>query len=210
MSVAAERHFQLIAGNICLDFLNTLDNRGDPEHEEELLVSYADLLALLRQTRALPENVIRKLAAHSVRDHAGANKTLLLARQLRETLQRIFMALVRKRAPATSDVDEMNAEWTRISRHLRLQPGSGKFEWHWNVADESSLDRALWPILRAAADLLTSPDLQRVRACEADTCQWLFLDTSRNRSRRWCDMKVCGNRSKVRRYYERHHASSGV
>lgn len=204
--MAAQRQFQLIAGNVCLDFLNTLDNRGDPEHEQELIESYADLLAFLRQSGALPEGIIRKLAVNGERDHASANRVLLRARQLREALQRIFMATVRERTPARSDVDEMNAEWTRLSRSLRLQPSAGGFEWHWTEQDEISLDRALWPILRSAADLLTSTSFDRVRACESERCQWLFLDTSRNRSRRWCDMKLCGNRSKVRRFYQRQRA----
>jgi predicted RNA-binding Zn ribbon-like protein len=61
----------------------------------------------------------------------------------------------------------------------------------------------LWPIASSAADLLTSERLKKVRLCEAKTCTWLFLDESRNHSRRWCDMKVCGNREKARRHYQR-------
>ncbi len=205
--VSAERRFQLIAGNLCLDFLNTLDNRGDPWREEELLATYADLLSFLRQSGALPHSIIRKLAALSVRDPDEANETLLRTRQLREALQRIFMATIRKRAPNPSDVDEVNAMWTRVSQYLLLQPGTGGFYWQWDDEAGIGLDRALCPILRAATALLTSDDLVRVRACESEECQWLFLDTSRNHSRRWCEMRICGNRSKVRRFYERHHAT---
>ncbi len=207
--MSTERQFQLIAGNLCLDFTNTLDNRGDPQRAEELLTDYADLLAFLRQSSALAEPLARRLAARSARDRSAASKVLDGARRLREALQRIFMAVLHGRVPYPADLDGMNAAWTRVFRHLRFLPGVNGFEWQWTSASdaEPALDWVLWPILRSAVALLTSPDLERVRACEAETCEWLFLDTSRNRSRRWCDMKQCGNRSKVRRFYQRHHAS---
>lgn len=44
----------------------------------------------------------------------------------------------------------------------------------------------------------------RLKACRADDCRWVFLDTSKNRSRAWCSMDSCGNREKVRAYRERH------
>ncbi len=71
------------------------------------------------------------------------------------------------------------------------------------VAGTEALGRALWPLVRSAVDLLTSPDLERLKLCEADDCGWLFVDASRNRSRRWCDMSGCGNLAKVRRFRAR-------
>ena len=50
---------------------------------------------------------------------------------------------------------------------------------------------------------LTSEELDQVRECAGNTCGWLFVDMSRNHSRHWCDMRDCGNRAKVRRYYQR-------
>ena len=199
----ADREFQLVAANLCLDFINTLDDRGDPEREQELLTSYTDLLAFLRQSRALPEALLRRLA-HRVEGSPSA-KILDRARRFREVLYRIFAAVLEKHNPPAPDLDEISSEWRRVSRHFRLRRGTNGFEWQWNEENESETvgDRVLWPIVRSAVDLLTSSDLDRVRACEAETCRWLFLDTSRNHSRRWCDMKVCGNRSKVRRFYER-------
>jgi predicted RNA-binding Zn ribbon-like protein len=76
------------------------------------------------------------------------------------------------------------------------------FAWDWNAA-EDALDRMLWPVMQDAADLLTSSALDRVGQCADDQCGWLFLDTSRNRSRKWCSMKDCGNRAKARRHYQR-------
>jgi len=65
------------------------------------------------------------------------------------------------------------------------------------------LERINWLIVRSAADLLTSDKLHDVRACSAEDCRWLFLDISKNHSRRWCDMETCGNQAKARRHYRR-------
>ena len=205
----AERQFQLVAGNVCLDFINTLDERGDPEREQELLTSLADLLAFLRQSRELPENVLRRLAHRSPNASPAAEEILERAREVREALYRTFAAVVEKHNPSAKHLDTISHEWQRVSRHIRLRRAQTGFDWEWvaDDANEAAGDRVLWPILRSAVSLLTSSDLDRVRACESETCRWLFLDTSRNHSRRWCDMKVCGNRSKVRRFYERQRAA---
>ena len=73
--------------------------------------------------------------------------------------------------------------------------------------EERKLDQMLWPIIRSAAELLTSDKLDRVCECPGENCGWLFIDMSRNRSRRWCDMKDCGNRAKARRHYRKTKAS---
>ena len=75
--------------------------------------------------------------------------------------------------------------------------------WEWRGA-AARLESPLWPVARAAAALLTSPELARLRQCGGDDCGWLFLDGSRNHSRQWCTMEDCGNLSKVRRFRERH------
>ena len=89
--------------------------------------------------------------------------------------------------------------------HQRLVPVDGA--WIWEFVGDGA-DAMLWRLAADASDLLTSPDIDRVRECSGDTCSWLFLDKSRNRSRRWCDMADCGNRSKARRYYQKRKADS--
>jgi len=86
-----------------------------------------------------------------------------------------------------------------------VRPAGEGYTWVWKRTN-AELDDVLAPVVESAAALLTSPDLSRVRECESETCGWLFIDRSRNRSRRWCDMTVCGNRAKVRRHYQRTHA----
>ena len=90
-----------------------------------------------------------------------------------------------------------------MSRHRVLAQEAAKFLWRWDKLDKE-LDGPVWPIVQEAADLLVSPQVHSVRECGNETCRWLFLDTSKNHSRRWCDMKTCGNRIKARRYYALH------
>jgi predicted RNA-binding Zn ribbon-like protein len=107
-------------------------------------------------------------------------------------------------------MDRLNANLHDAALHSRLvQTKSvqnkmpqveGRLEWRFDELT-SSFGAMLWPIARAAADLLASSDVALVRACSSPTCQWLFLDTSKNHHRRWCSMKQCGNRAKVRRFY---------
>jgi predicted RNA-binding Zn ribbon-like protein len=76
------------------------------------------------------------------------------------------------------------------------------FVWDWHEVD-GVLELPIWIVARSAADLLVSSELERVRECAGEKCDWLFLDASRNQSRRWCDMAACGNRAKAQRNYAR-------
>jgi predicted RNA-binding Zn ribbon-like protein len=138
------------------------------------------------------------------------------ARALREALFAIFSAVAGGDVPGATDLETLNDELKRAMGHARIvagqggdpiRPGSvrGKhagYRWGWEGAGDD-LDQILWPVARSAAELLTDDSLARVRECDAGNCAWLFLDTSRNRSRRWCDMTVCGNREKAQRHYRR-------
>ncbi len=115
--------------------------------------------------------------------------------ELREALYRLFAGAAGGRAPDAGDLAVLNRAIGRMQIGRDL-------EWQW-AAGPDALDAMLGPIVRAALELLMSERRDRVRVCAADDCVWLFLDTSKNRSRRWCDMKQCGNRSKVRRFYKR-------
>jgi predicted RNA-binding Zn ribbon-like protein len=133
-----------------------------------------------------------------------AANALERARQLRPALFDIFSALADDRAPAAADLQELNAELSLSMTHACVEPTEQGFSWGWSG---DGLDQVLWPIVRSAADLLTS-ETQRllVRECGADDCAWLFLDTSKNHSRQWCSMQSCGNREKARRHYQRRKA----
>src|SRR5262249_35815517 len=132
--------------------------------------------------------------------------------ELREALYRLFTARANRPEPSAADRSVLNAALARSLARQQLEYHDGHFSLH-AVRTEGDLDCMLWPIAKSAAEILTSAEeLGRVRVCEAtvlDSCAWLFLDETRNRARRWCSMKDCGNRAKARRFYQRHrgHAS---
>ena len=227
---AAGRSFDLSGGSLCLDFANTLDDRPTPR-PNEYLVTYADLLAFARQTGALDEALLACIQAEARRRPTDAEAALARALDQREVIYRLFAALTEGRSAATADLAALNRSLAEALARARVvefhaddvtrDDGSGRggrghgdaadrpedrtpvtFTWSW-ADDPLSLDMPLWPVARSAADLLTSVDLRSLRVCAADACAWLFLDTSRNGSRRWCSMRTCGNRAKARRHHAR-------
>ena len=193
--------FDLSGGRLCLDFANTLSKRLT-SHPRELLVSYGDLVAWSRQAGVVTGPEAQGLIRKARRRPADAGAVLERAIALREAIYRIFSAVAAERPAARADLATVNAALAEASALLGIVPKGDGFAWEWTT-NEKNLDRMLWPVTRSAADLLTSTERAAVRECEAETCAWLFMDRSRNRSRRWCDMKACGNRAKARRYYER-------
>jgi predicted RNA-binding Zn ribbon-like protein len=120
----------------------------------------------------------------------------------REALYRVLVSLMRGRRPPPRDLAALNAELAELRGQERLVAGPGGLQWK-PAETGSRLDSVLWPVWGAAAALLTSQDGSRLRQCGGQGCGWLFLDRSRNRSRRWCTMEDCGNVSKVRRFRKR-------
>jgi predicted RNA-binding Zn ribbon-like protein len=110
---------------------------------------------------------------------------------------------MRGRRPDAAGLERLNAEIgaCRLQEALTLQ--GTRFGWEWRDPSRA-LEAPLWPVARAAADLLTSEDTTLLRQCDGEGCGWLFLDRSRNRRRRWCTMEDCGNLDKVRRFRRRH------
>ena len=121
---------------------------------------------------------------------------------LRECLYRIFQSVAADRTPVRHDLAVLNDALAGAMGHARIEAQGRDFAWSW-ASGEPSLDRLLWPVVRAAGDLLASPARTRIRECASGVCSWLFIDNSPTRRRRWCSMKTCGNRDKVRRFYER-------
>jgi predicted RNA-binding Zn ribbon-like protein len=199
--------FQIIAGEACLDFINTLDNRPSPERHKELLSTYRDLADWAAQAGVIAA-AQRVALVRSAEAHPNAALiTLRKAIELRECLCRIVSSRLRGRRPASDDIALFNRFLGEALSNLQLQAGRSGFRLDWQES-EAKLDALLWPVIKSASDLLTSPDLERVRECGSPSCRWLFVDRSKNHSRRWCDMKVCGNRLKARRFYQRQHATS--
>jgi predicted RNA-binding Zn ribbon-like protein len=193
--------FELIGGDVSLDFLNTLDGRGSQE-PKELLASYLDLTRFAEDAGILGYQQIDQLIENSRSNAESTKRALQAAIELREAMYAVFGAVLQKKPVPPGPLYLLNQFVQDAARHMNLVPVRGSFEWKF---DDALIDfeAPLWPIARAAADLLASDRLQFVRACAAKTCEWMFLDESKNHRRRWCDMAQCGNRAKVRRFYTR-------
>jgi predicted RNA-binding Zn ribbon-like protein len=196
-----EPRFDLIAGSVCLDFINTLDDRFKSE-TKELLTSYVDLARFAEDTGILSEQQVDRLFALSQTSPEAAERALHAAIQLREAMYAVIWAMVTKKPVPAGALYTLNQYVQAAAQHSSLVRANGKFEWRFDDT-LGNFDAPLWPIARSAAELLASDDLQFVRACAAGNCQWLFLDVSKNHRRRWCDMTRCGNRAKASAFYSR-------
>jgi predicted RNA-binding Zn ribbon-like protein len=187
-----------IAGAPALDFVNTIGGIRSGAHDDKL-DAYADLVQWGLLSGALSRSEVDVCAAAERADPRGAARVLKRAKVLREALHGIFANAMRGRPAAAADLAALNEEIGHALSQARLRKSAHGYTWGWNIG-RNSWDAPLWTVARSAGDLLTSDRLDRLRECASDTCGWFFLDLSKNRSRRWCDMKGCGNREKLRRY----------
>jgi predicted RNA-binding Zn ribbon-like protein len=194
---------EFIGGSVALDFVNTTSRRWN-EAPQERLRDYGDLITWCVRKELFGRTEADRLRAVAAERPAEAAQVLARAVALREALYRLFSAFAAGQGAAPEDVELLNGVLTEGIGRRKLRPGTDGYCWAWVEAPDG-LDWMLWPVAYSAAELLTSTHIARVKECDADDCDWLFLDVSRNRSRRWCDMKDCGNRAKARRHYERVH-----
>lgn len=205
MSTSTPRHlFELDGGRLSLDFANTLGGmRGVRPNEH--LSAYGDLVEFARQAGVVSEEHAARLARRAEQRPSEAEATFRRALELREAIYRTWREHVAKRPPPARDIELLNQHYVQAMSRQRLIPAEhGCCALAWEESD--ALDVVLWPIARDAVELLTSEASARVRICEASTheeCSWVFLDETRNRSRRWCSMASCGNRAKARRHYQK-------
>lgn len=197
-------HYHLNEGWLCLDFANTAKWHASSVPVEEL-TSYPVLLEWARGEGIVSPEEAQGLLLEAARHPQKAQAALEQAIALREAIYRIFSALVHDRPAPPEDLAFLNGVLAEKLDGLWVVGGASGFGWGWR-ADPRSLDWFLGPIARSAAELLTSPALARVGQCADDRgCGWLFLDLTKNHSRRWCSMESCGNRAKVMQHYQRKH-----
>ena len=186
---------------LCIDFVNTLSWRGREVPTEEL-IDYSDLITWSRQVGIITPKDASKLFKKADRYPADGKKVLRGAVDLREAIYRVFAAIIENQKPTKEDLAAFNnylSKTMTLSQIINTKTG---FDWD-SSGDKSKMDWVLNPIIRSAADLLVSDELKKLKFCSDPMCRWLFLDISRNQSRRWCDMKDCGNRAKAKRFYQK-------
>ena len=192
--------FDFDAESLCLNFANTAEFHASSNPIEKLN-NYPDLVdwgvdaGILSPGEA---QQLRHLAEGHPEDEAAALERAL---NLREALYRIFAAIGDERRVDPDDLSILNAALREAHSRMQIVTSAQGFDWGWEESQDS-FDAILWPVARSAADLLLSDNLDRVRECADDRgCGYVFLDMSRNRSRRWCSMATCGNRAKAKRHY---------
>jgi predicted RNA-binding Zn ribbon-like protein len=197
---------EFIGGSLALDFVNTTSRR-ESEAPKERLHAYGDLITWCARKELFGRTEAERLRAAAAQQPEAAAAVHARAVALREALYRIFSAVAAGREAAPTDMELLNGILREGIGRRQLRPGTNSYCWAWVEAPDG-LDWMLWPIAYSAAELLTSTQIERVKECDAEDCDWLFLDVSRNRSRRWCDMKDCGNRAKARRHYHKRRDAS--
>jgi predicted RNA-binding Zn ribbon-like protein len=193
--------FNFIAGALCLDFANTIHNLRAEDKEEELR-AISDLLQWAKEAGLLSPAENDRLAMfynHNPGEAAGA---IAKGTAIRDLLLSIFAAIANGRSVSARHLSELNSALAQAPGLLRMHKKPDRIEKEWSSAADG-LRQILFPILLSAAELLASDRLGRIRECASSDCTWLFVDESRNRSRRWCDMSSCGNRMKARLHYQR-------
>ena len=193
--------FELVAGHAALDLVNTLDNRFSQNGPEELLASYDDLLRFAFESRLLTQQAAKKLK-HLDSSAAERSEVLHEVRELREALAAIAYAQLDGKRLSASALVTLEDYFKQASFHRHLTADQLRPVWSWRSLD-CQVAAPVWLLAQATEDFLLSDRSHELRYCASETCRWLFLDASKNQSRRWCDMKVCGNRMKARRFYAR-------
>ena len=187
---------ELYGGVLCLDFANTVDSRAQPPLEEHVH-RYEDLLRWDRLAAVLDPAEVEALTRVAQAQPEAADAAHARAVEVREAIFRFFVALARGGVPEPADAAIMQRAYVDALQHARLIQDGDRFRWTWEGDD---LNRAWWPVARSAIELATGAVVDRVKVCASDEgCAGLFLDTTKNHSRRWCSMGACGVEVKVKR-----------
>ncbi len=188
--------FDFCGGHPAIDFTNTVGSRFD--EPDEHFRTFGDLLAWADAAGVLTSAEAAKVRRAAERDPGGARRAVGRAVELREALYGVFAAIAERRTPPADALARLNDAIAETYRTAHLEVAGRKATLATPSSDPLGVIAAA--VVRTAVDLLTSDAAVRIGRCADETCGWLFVDNTRSRTRRWCDMKSCGNRAKVRRF----------
>ena len=190
------------SGNLVLDFTNTSEYHAS-QNPTEMLTSFPDLISWSQAAGLLTINESRDLLNRAARQPQWAAASLEKALTFRDVVYRILSATANNQPPETKDLNAFNNYLSKALAQSEITAEGKGFSWAWSE-ENIEAEKILWILAREAANLFTSGDLKRVGECADDRgCGYLFIDTSRNHSRRWCSMESCGNRAKAKRHYQK-------
>jgi len=210
MNDQAPYEFTFIGERLCLDFANTVGDHASDTPDEHLH-RYADLVSWSGQAGVITAAAAQQLQQQAAEHPGQATAVFERAMVLREAIYRTFSALAGGARPLEDDLLILNAALAvapvrlQVARRVHATAAAEQYVCEW-LTDVAVLGGVLGPVAWSAANLLASDEVQWVKACGGDACGWLFLDTTKNHSRRWCDMADCGSRAKAKRYYRRKQA----
>jgi predicted RNA-binding Zn ribbon-like protein len=183
---------------LCVDFANTVEWRAGSKPVDKM-TGYGRFVLWGERGIVLPEAIARRLREEAEMRPQEAQQALDRAITLREAIYRVLYAVGNNLPRDPADVGLLNASYQEAISHKGLADIGERFVWTWE-GEATNLNALTWKIAQSAANLLTSDYASRLKSCPGEGCAWLFVDTSRNGSRRWCEMQICGNRAKVRRH----------
>jgi predicted RNA-binding Zn ribbon-like protein len=196
---------QLDGGCPVFDFTNTISNRNDPDYFD-YLTKYDDFVDWINKIKLLPKGKMDAIAAFSKSHTRKSADTLRQIIEVREVVFKLFSSLAQQQKADREIVDAFNGFFSEALSNMRVEVGRKEVATSFIVSEKTILKEPLYILVKYAFDTLSTQSFDRIKECP--TCRWLFLDTTKNGKRRWCNMQVCGSNDKARRYYHRKKESS--
>ena len=201
------KNWKFIGGRLCLDFVNSVGERKELEEKpypeniivKDKLENFNDFITWGKEIGIITEAERKYLLNLNSSEKKETEITFKRAIELRESLFKIIYDVINNKEPDEKMIQILNREYSIANENRILVYMNNKIEWQFSK-DPLKPDYLIWVIAESVVKLLSSEVISRVKICAGDDCGWLFLDTSKNKSRQWCDMKDCGNVAKVRRF----------
>ncbi len=188
-----------IGGDPALDFVNTVAGRD--QSPRDWLDSYERLLEWAALVRLFPRHILQRVAREAKKDSVAAGRALARAKAMREELFALLAAITGKGTVSKDAMVQLQKRWLAGTNTIELGFEDGRVVKQFSgEVDLDSIAKVIG--YRMVEHVLTLP-LERLRMCQGANCSWLFIDRSKGGRRRWCDMAVCGNAAKSRRFYAR-------
>ncbi|MDQ7904397.1 ABATE domain-containing protein [Phytohabitans sp. ZYX-F-186] len=202
-TLSGVERMRIVGGDLALDYVNTRSGPPDGPPDDDVLHGYEDVVAWASYVGMLTGSEAARLGRQASTEPDEAQAVFRRALRVRDDLDALFRAAPAGGRPSARHLGRLRDDTAEAVAHARLVPAEGGYRWRWT--EPRDLGRPLWPVVHAATELLTAGPLDRIKACAG--CRFLFVDESKNRSRRWCSMDDCGTAAKIRRYVARRAAS---
>jgi predicted RNA-binding Zn ribbon-like protein len=191
------QRMELIGGHVALDFVNTLGGLPD-RADDEYLFEYLDLLKWLARVGLQPPDRHRDIRQAAEEASVEATRVFEDVRRLRGSVDHLLRCRLSAETADDGHLEVVRSAYAEAAEHATLEEHAGSYRLSWSTTGTRPLRWPLWVIAAACLDLLTGAPFELLRRCEH--CRWMFVDHSRNHTRRWCSMNSCGAIIKMRRH----------